>query len=130
MKSLAEKVLIDKNKLNSIGLETLQKYADEPPETDVRKFLDLPIPKPLSNIEIFQLYIRMNNAKVLFSTQQEVDKFILSILEYIDYNGFKPFSTIKGEGNFPQEYDCNCINKYRSLYGLSLYTYIEDKGIV
>ena len=84
----------------------------------------------LSNTEIFQCYIRMNNARSLFKTQSEVDQYILSILTYIDEQGCKPFSTEKGSGNFPQEYDCNCINKFRSLYNLSLYSYIENVGIV
>lgn len=85
----------------------------------------LAIPKPLSNIEVFQLYIRMSNAHKLSNTTEERDILIKSILDYVDYNGFKPFSTIKGETNYPQQYDYNCINKFRIQFSLEPYTYKE-----
>lgn len=84
----------------------------------------------LSNTEVFQCYIRMNNAKSLFKTKIEIDQYIKSILVYIDKQWFKPFSTVKGESNYPQEYDCKCINKFRVEYNLEPYEYIAGVGIV
>lgn len=85
---------------------------------------------PLNQTEVFQLYIRMCNASKLYTKQQDIDTYILSILKYIEYHGFKPFSTIKGETNYPVAYDCNCINKFRIQYNLSPYQFIENKGVL
>ena len=84
----------------------------------------------LSSVDVFQCYIRMCNADKLFTTQTMIDLYILDILKYMDNKGFRPFSDVKGEGNYPQEYDCKCINKFRVKYNLEPYEYVDGVGIV
>lgn len=39
--SLSTKVTLTRQQINKIGVESLQRYVNNPPETDLGKFLDL-----------------------------------------------------------------------------------------